>query len=585
MNVETPKPQPGLPSIPGPGKLLCYAINERPCPIKPARATRKWMDDFTDRHAYRCLPLNIANSHGWEVLCPLPVEITWTGRPEIPDLTVWSNKKFEDGRPLEDFVCSNFSRGVVTFHTDYIFRTPPGWDLMATGPFNDPKHGITPLTGIIETDWLPYPFTMNWQMTQAGTVRFEEGEPFCFVFPIPKQSLVATEAEIHRLADDDELFQQQEAFRLAREDLTRRIKAKEPEAVRKPWQRYYFVGKHPDGTTVEGHLNKLRLREPVDMRGPYTPRAERRETERREAAEAARVASATVRAAAEAARKAEPAAAPAPAGSPGFTRQSGDGPRRDPRWDEGGPLDWIWDDLTILNVAGRARIDNKRGIFTPSPHTRRVTSAAEGEGEDFLVVEEMMSGDDCRRVIESFEALKHLVPPVDQRDPEWSGRYLWIKDILRERAPVARVMLDAAHRCRAALERFYRLKAPLYNDLCQVVHWPVEGWMTPHADRANREGAPNNVPYRDFGGILYLNGDFEGGELYFTALDVLVKPKPGMFVAFTGGFHHEHGIVRIDSGSTRYTMPTFFTFDARHADPWVHPGVAQGAGGNPALTD
>jgi len=29
--------------------------------------------------------------------------------------------------------------------------------------------------GVIETDWLPDPFTMNWQMTRPGTVRFREG--------------------------------------------------------------------------------------------------------------------------------------------------------------------------------------------------------------------------------------------------------------------------------------------------------------------------------------------------------------------------------------------------------------------------
>jgi hypothetical protein len=32
--------------------------------VRPARAKRKWMDDFVDRHAYRCLPLSIANAFG-----------------------------------------------------------------------------------------------------------------------------------------------------------------------------------------------------------------------------------------------------------------------------------------------------------------------------------------------------------------------------------------------------------------------------------------------------------------------------------------------------------------------------------------
>ena len=84
------------------------------------------------------------------------------------------------------------------------------------------------------------------------------------------------------------------------------------------------------------------------------------------------------------------------------------------------------------------------------------------------------------------------------------------------------------------------------------------------------------MAYRDFGAIAYLNDDYEGGELYFTALDIAIKPKRGMFLGFTGGFHHEHAVAKVVSGSTRLTMPSFFSFDPRHANRIVHPGVAEG---------
>ena len=45
-------------------KLHCFALNSDPPKIVPARASRQWMDDFPDRHAYRCLPLTIANQGG-----------------------------------------------------------------------------------------------------------------------------------------------------------------------------------------------------------------------------------------------------------------------------------------------------------------------------------------------------------------------------------------------------------------------------------------------------------------------------------------------------------------------------------------
>jgi hypothetical protein len=146
-------------------KLSCYALRPDPLTIRPAPLTRPWMDRIADNHAYRCLPLNIANSHGWEVLSPCAFSATWSGGIHARDLKLTAN----DGYPrLADFAVTHFAYGIVTFHLSYLFRTEPGWDLFATGPLNGGKDGIAPLTGVIETDWLPYPFTMNWQLTRPG---------------------------------------------------------------------------------------------------------------------------------------------------------------------------------------------------------------------------------------------------------------------------------------------------------------------------------------------------------------------------------------------------------------------------------
>jgi hypothetical protein len=82
------------------------------------------------------------------------------------------------------------------------------------------------------------------------------------------------------------------------------------------------------------------------------------------------------------------------------------------------------------------------------------------------------------------------------------------------------------------------------------------------------------MAHREMAGIFYLNDDYTGGELYFTALDIAVKPKRGTFVATTAGFHHEHAVLRIESG-TRYTMPFFLTFDPEKADRAVRQAMAR----------
>jgi hypothetical protein len=244
-------------------KLTCYATDEFAPKIVAARPEREWMDEFTNRHAYRCLPLTIANTHGWEVLCPVPIEIAWNGGPRREDVLVRALKPMPRGEHVAKYCKSNFSEGIVTFNVGYIFRTDPEWDLLATGPFNAPKDNAYALTGIIETDWLPYPFTMNWQVLRPGRVVFEEDEPFCFIFPVRKQALLDCKPQIRRLADDAELSRQHALFVEKRADFVQRLENGDMYATKQAWQKYYFLGTHPDGTKAGQHIQKLRLSEPA----------------------------------------------------------------------------------------------------------------------------------------------------------------------------------------------------------------------------------------------------------------------------------------------------------------------------------
>ena len=245
-------------------------------------------------------------------------------------------------------------------------------------------------------------------------------------------------------------------------------------------------------------------------------------------------------------------------------------------WHPRGPFRSIRDDAGPRNVAGRARLDAD-GRLRASPQTVRIETAGQADGYDFLCAEDVMAASDCARVIAAFDALRHRVVADDPVDRYWSGRYLWASDMRATHASIVDTMRAATDRARTLLTRFYRLERPIYNDIFQLVQWPVGLFMRPHADRMNADARPHGMPYRYFAGILYLNDDYEGGELYFTALDLVVKPKRGMFVGFTGGFHHEHAVTRVESGAVRMTMPSFYSVEPRHADRLVHPGVADAA--------
>lgn len=89
--------------------------------------------------------------------------------------------------------------------------------------------------------------------------------------------------------------------------------------------------------------------------------------------------------------------------------------------------------------------------------------------------------------------------------------------------------------------------------------WDVGGFASPHSDNSDFEGKPNSFQINKYVGILYLNGDYEGGELYFTEHDISIRPTPYSFISFPGGVENIHGVSEITSG-TRYTMVSFWDF-------------------------
>ncbi len=223
-------------------------------------------------NANRCLPLSIANSYGWELLAPASFSVHWNGGPGTDDIRIHTH----GDDPIEGFAQSNFAGGIVTFHTGYIFRTDPGWNLMVTGPLNEPKDGVSPLSGVVETDWLPYPFTMNWQFTRPGIVRFEKDEPFCRILPVVGKAIEDVRPEIHLLESDLELAGQFREWRERRDMFRVNVRSGHQPTIRERWQKYYFKGELADGqgAAVPHHVQKLRLAEPIDLR-PKTPAASR----------------------------------------------------------------------------------------------------------------------------------------------------------------------------------------------------------------------------------------------------------------------------------------------------------------------
>jgi hypothetical protein len=236
------------------GPLIAYDIGAKlPIRLRPASNERDWIEASPGRYAARCLPLLIANQSGWEVVLDGELTATWNGRPDIHAVTIDS--------PTRHVASSHFGLGILTFHLPFIFRTPPGYNLLVRGPSNRPRAGISPLEGVVETDWTSASFTMNWQITEAGRpIRFVSGDVIAMIVPQRRGELELFEPRVVPLLEDPEMASRHEIFVQSRFGFLKDLKAPESIAKEEGWQRHYFQGRDPDGTVAPEHQTKLKLK-------------------------------------------------------------------------------------------------------------------------------------------------------------------------------------------------------------------------------------------------------------------------------------------------------------------------------------
>ena len=57
--------------------------------------------------------------------------------------------------------------------------------------------------------------------------------------------------------------------------------------------------------------------------------------------------------------------------------------------------------------------------------------------------------------------------------------------------------------------------------------------------------------------IIYINDDYNGGEIFFTNKNLELKPKPGSLLIFPGNDEFDHGVRHVQSGPIRYVLVGF----------------------------
>ena len=159
----------------------------------------------------------------------------------------------------EPIARSHFGHGTLTFAFDCLFQTEPGVQVWVSGPTNAVKDAIQPLTGVVETEWLPFTFTVNWVFKRVNVpVLFQKDEPICTIMPISLSSLESVVPVVDDLKNNKELSDEYGTRRESRYIFNTDAARMNPSG--NGWQRHYFRGETHGGRKSTSHRTKVSLR-------------------------------------------------------------------------------------------------------------------------------------------------------------------------------------------------------------------------------------------------------------------------------------------------------------------------------------
>ena len=186
-------------------------------------------------------------------------------------------------------------------------------------------------------------------------------------------------------------------------------------------------------------------------------------------------------------------------------------------------------------------------------------------GKPVRVVEDFLTDHERRKLL---RYAKNPKAPWENYLPEgdvWRGRMINPRSM---NSNTLALMENIRARVAAHIKADYGIERPVYADTLQLIRWRVGDNQEPHADCEEPDRRPNEMPWRAFASIIYLNDDFEGGEIYWPELGLQPPIKPGMLAYFPSTADYLHGVRAVTKGK-RYTFSCFYTFDARHHDGYA----------------
>ncbi len=193
---------------------------------------------------------------------------------------------------------------------------------------------------------------------------------------------------------------------------------------------------------------------------------------------------------------------------------------------------------TGSRISGDGRLIDASGTFV-------VQSSEDAEACDFFVADDLLSGSHCAALERAFHKLKRR---TSNGIYTAANRFFRLSELAAIEPSVDEIVAAAMERAIALTKHFFEVEFPIYPTQLRVIEVPEGRCVTPPVAALGRGAADGPVLF-EFAGAIQLNTDFEGGEIYFPALDISVEPKRARLLATTVDQQHQRAVLRVESGS------------------------------------
>lgn len=166
--------------------------------ISQMSVKRNWMDETSERHAYRCFPVTQANVVGWSLSCTEDIVFTWDGtNDQTPDhVKITSPSGAYAGR----------GQSSISLNTGLVFRTANDVSLWTINPVNYFNNDFETMSNLISTSFYDSPLPLAIKAKNANVeTRITAGTPVATIIPISLTDLNNSSINIINYSDPENL--------------------------------------------------------------------------------------------------------------------------------------------------------------------------------------------------------------------------------------------------------------------------------------------------------------------------------------------------------------------------------------------